>query len=108
MAIDLPQAIAAYFAADGRDGDAVARCFTERATVKDEAHTYTGREAIRQWWAYSSARYNYISEPFAIATEDGVTTVTSHLAGDFPGSPVDLRYVFQLEGEKISSLKITP
>jgi allantoicase len=108
MAIDLPRAIAAYFAADRRDGDAVAGCFTEHATVKDEGQTYTGREAIRRWRTDTSTKYDYVSEPFAITTKDGVTVVTSHLTGNFPGSPVDLRYFFRLEADKISALEITP
>ena len=108
MAIDLPRAIAAYFAADKRDGDTVARCFTEQATVKDEGHTHIGREAIQRWRTDTSAKFDYVSEPFAITTKDGVTVVTSHLTGNFPGSPVDLRYFFRLEGDKISALEITP
>ena len=105
----LPPAIADYFAADQRDAEAVARCFTERATVKDERHIYTGREAIRRWKADTSAKYKYVSEPFAItAAKDDITVVTSRLTGDFPGSPVDLHYMFRLEGEKISSLEIAP
>jgi len=34
--------------------------------------------------------------------KDGKTVVTSHLVGNFPGSPVDLRFFFTLEGGKIS------
>jgi len=40
--------------------------------------------------------------------KDGKTVVTSHLVGNFPGSPVDLRFFFGLEGDKISSLEIIP
>src|SRR5690606_10110711 len=108
MAIDLPQAIAVYFAADKRDGDAVASCFTEHAIVKDEGNTYTGREAIGRWRADAGAKYDYVVEPFAISSEDDTTVVTSHLTGNFPGSPVDLRYFFRLEGDKISALEIIP
>jgi hypothetical protein len=39
--------------------------------------------------------------------ERGRTVVTSHVAGDFPGSPVDLRYFFRLENDKIVELEIT-
>ena len=34
--------------------------------------------------------------------------VTSRLVGNFPGSPVDLRFLFKLEGNKIESLEIIP
>ncbi|TQN60660.1 nuclear transport factor 2 family protein [Agrobacterium tumefaciens] len=105
--VDLPSPISLYFAADTGDGDAVAQCFTETAIVKDEGNTYAGREAIRRWKADSSTKYTYTVEPFAIATEDGRTVVTSHLTGNFPGSPVDLRYFFFLEGDKIAELEIT-
>ncbi len=32
MTLELPKAVAAYFAADEQDGEAVARCFTESAS----------------------------------------------------------------------------
>ena len=106
MPLDLPTPIAAYFAADKGDGAAVARCFAEQAVVRDEGHIYSGIAAIRQWKADTSAKYNYTSEPVAVGHEDGKTVVTSHVVGDFPGSPVDLRYFFVLEGDKIASLEI--
>lgn len=106
MPINLPKPIDRYFAADTGDSDAVARCFTDNAIVKDENHTYNGLVAIKQWKTESSKKYTYTSEPFACAEEDGKTIVTSRLTGNFPGSPVDLRFFFGLEGEKIAFLEI--
>ena len=108
MSLDLPPAIAAYFAADKIDGGAVAACFTEAAIVKDEHHTYSGRAAIAAWKKEASAKYRYTSEPIAIGHENGKTIVTCRLVGNFPGSPVDLRYFFVLEGDKIAALEIAP
>ena len=108
MTVDLPGPVAAYFAADRQDGEAVARCFTEAAVVKDEGRTYRGRAAIRQWKEEASARYQYTSEPFACELGDGVVVVTSRLTGTFPGSPVNLRFFFVLEGDMIASLEIVP
>jgi hypothetical protein len=108
MSIDLPRPIASSFAADRRDGHAVAQCFIENAVVKDEGHTYNGRLAIQRWKTDASAKYSYQSEPISIEEKDGKTVLTSHLVGDFPGSPVDLRYFFILEGDKIASLTIIP
>src|SRR5882757_9206533 len=101
--LDLPEPIAAYFAADRLNGDAVARCFTASAIVKDEGRTHRGTEAIKQWKTEASEKYVYTCEPIACTTEDGVTVVTCHLVGNFPGSPVDLRFFFRLERGKISS-----
>jgi len=106
--LDLPEAIAAYFAADKRDGEAVARCFTKGAVVKDEGHTHSGLAAIKAWKAAASAKYSYTSDPLAVEQKDGRYIVTSRLAGNFPGSPVDLRYAFRLERGKIARLEINP
>ena len=104
----LPKPIAAYFAADSGDGAVVSQCFTENAIVKDEGHTYKGRPAIEEWKTDASAKYQYTSEPFACEEKDGKIVVTSHLVGNFPGSPVDLRFFFKLEGDKIASLEVIP
>ena len=106
--LDLPKPIAAYFTADKGDGEAVSQCFTENAVVKDEGHTHQGRAAIKEWKTDASAKYEYTSEPIACEEKDGKTVVTSHLVGNFPGSPVDLRFFFKLEGDKIASLEIIP
>lgn len=109
MAIELPKPIADYFAADkGLNAEAIAACFTQTAVVKDEGNTYAGRDAIRRWKDESSSKYTYTVEPSSIADEDGRTVVTSHLVGDFPGSPTDLRYFFVLDGDKIGELEIIP
>lgn len=106
MTMKLPQPVSAYFQADQGDGIQVAECFTEDAWVKDEGNTYSGRDAIRDWKTESSRKYTYAVAPFAIEEAGGKTIVTAHLAGDFPGSPVDLRYFFVLEGDRIASLEI--
>jgi hypothetical protein len=105
---NLPEPIAAYFAADALDASAVARCFTTSAVVKDEGRTHEGVAAIQAWKAAASAAYTYTSEPWAVELNDGLHTVTSRLSGNFPGSPVDLRYRFRLERGLIASLEITP
>ena len=108
MNLDLPKPIAAYFTADKGDSEAVAECFTENAVVKDEGHTYQGKAAIKQWKAEASAKYQYTSEPFASEQQDGKVVVTSRLTGNFPGSPLNLRFFFGLDGDKIGSLEIIP
>jgi hypothetical protein len=104
--VTLPEPIATYFAADRPDTEAIARCYTQDAVVKDEGHTYTGVMAIKNWKARSVAKYTYTSEPFALEQRDGMAIVTSRLTGNFPGSPVDLRFFFRLERGKIAFLEI--
>lgn len=106
--LNLPRPVAAYFEADRQDGDAVARCFTPNAFVTDEGHTHTGLDAIKTWKDEASKKYVYTTTPIACVDEDGATVVTGHTVGNFPGSPVDLRYRFLLEGEKIAALTVVP
>ena len=106
--LELPEPIAAYFSADQRDGEAVAGCFTTQAVVKDEGQTHSGPAAIKAWKTEASAKYSYVSEPFAVEHKEGRYIVTSRLTGNFPGSPVDLRFVFRLERGKIAHLEIAP
>jgi hypothetical protein len=103
----LPEPIAAYFAADRQRPEALARCFTAHAVVKDEGRTHTGLEAIKTWQARASAQYTYTADPFALEHQDGYQVVSSRVVGNFPGSPVDLRYRFRLERGLIASLEIT-
>jgi hypothetical protein len=107
MALQLPEPIALYFAADKADAQTFARCFADNAIVKDEGHTYTGVTAITRWRAGAQAKYVYTSEPFASTQEGGKTIITSRVTGNFPGSPIDLRYAFTLDGEKITLLEIS-
>jgi SnoaL-like domain len=106
MALQLPKPIAIYFTAEKADPETFGRCFAEDAIVKDEGHTYIGLAAIKQWRTETQAKYAYTSEPFASAEENGKTIITSRLTGNFPGSPIDLRYFFTLDGGKVTSLEI--
>ena len=108
MTLELPKPIVAYFTADKADGEAVSRCFTEDAVVKDEGHTHQGRAAVKQWKTEASAKYQYTCVPSACEQRGGKVVVTCRLTGNFPGSPVDLRFFFELEGDKIASLEIKP
>lgn len=109
MTLSLPAPIAGYFSADASgDAGAVAAWFTQDAIVKDEGKEHRGLDAIRAWKANASHEYSYTTKPFAIEDEGDRLIVTSHVEGNFPGSPVDLRYFFVLRDEKIAALEILP
>jgi len=106
--LKLPEPVAAYFAADRLDGEAVARCFTRDAFVKDEGHTYNGRDAIKEWKTGTSRKYTYTCEPIHMEQKHDTTIVTCHLEGNFPGGKADLRFLFRMERGKIASLEVIP
>src|SRR5438034_3896445 len=108
MSLELLKPIAAFFAAQSGQGtEALAEYFAEGAVVRDEGRTIEGLTAIKQWKSETKKKYQHTVEPLlASVQEDGKTVVTNRVAGNFPGSPVNLEFVFGLEGNKIASLEI--
>ncbi len=106
-AIDLPPPIVLYIAAENRaDAQALADCFAEDAVVRDEGRTIKGLAAIQRWKAETTKKYRHTVEPLKAVTNGDTTIVTNRLTGNFPGSPIDLLFIFGLEGNKIVSLEI--
>jgi hypothetical protein len=105
--LNLPEPVAAYFDADKLNPEAITRCFTAQAIVKDEGRTHTGTDAIKAWKATASTAYTYTVDPFALDQKGSSHIVRSRVTGNFPGSPVDLQYDFRLERGLIASLEIT-
>jgi len=108
MTNDLTDNLNRYFAAQNdQDVDAMAAAFATNAEVLDEGHTYVGREAIREWKAATSAKYGVTVQPLSVAPSGDVVRVLGRVAGQFPGSPIELTYEFVLDDEGlIRSLKI--
>jgi hypothetical protein len=94
-------------AANAQDIEAVAASFSEGAVVRDEGRDRQGIAAIRRWAAEVSKKYRPTVETLDVALADGKTILTGRVSGNFPGSPVDLRYVFTLDGERIERLEIS-
>jgi hypothetical protein len=107
MSVDLPTPIATYIAVENRgDMEALGECFAENAVVRDESQTIEGLPAIKQWKAETRKKYQHTVEPLSSVQKDGKTIVTNRLTGNFPGSPIELEFVFTLDGDKIASLEI--
>jgi ribulose 1,5-bisphosphate synthetase/thiazole synthase len=107
MIDNLPKPIALYVAAENSgDANLFERCFAEDAVVRDENQTHTGLVAIKKWKAETKRKYQHTVDPLSLAQKDGKTVVTNRLTGNFPGSPIELEFVFTLAGDKIVSLEI--
>ncbi|MEV4657077.1 nuclear transport factor 2 family protein [Micromonospora sp. NPDC049301] len=110
MAVDLPEVIDRYFRAVG-DGDleGFVACFADTATVADEDRLHEGRAAIRSWRQRTMEAYSYTAEPVAVTPQPGNSyQVRTRVSGDFPGSPIELRYRFTLRDNLIGALDIRP
>jgi hypothetical protein len=107
MDINLPVPVAIYLAAENQGHtEIVAQCFTQRAVVRDEGQTIEGLAAIKQSEAETKRKYQHTIEPLTSAQKDGKIIVTDRLTGNFPGSPIELEFVFTLDGDKIASLEM--
>jgi SnoaL-like domain len=107
MSANLPTPIAIYIAAANRgDTAALAQCFAGDAVVRDEGKTIEGLAAIKKWMVETKQKYQHTIEPLASTQKDGKTIVTNQLTGNFPGSPIELEFLFTLDREKIGSLEI--
>ena len=107
MADRLATPIAIYIAAENRgDTEAMAQCFAEDAIVRDEGRTIKGLAAIKRWKAETNRKYQHTVEPLRSAREGDKIIVTNRLTGNFPGSPIELQFIFKLDGDKIASLEI--
>ncbi|RXR07443.1 nuclear transport factor 2 family protein [Pseudoxanthomonas composti] len=106
-ALTLPEPIVAYFLADTQGPDELARCFTPQGSVRDKGQNHIGRDAIKAWKAETETLYTYTNDPFAMTLVDGKHVVRSHVAGSFPGSPIDMTLSFRLECGLVASLEIS-
>jgi SnoaL-like protein len=107
MIKNLPKPIALYIAAENTgDTNLFDQCFAEDAVVRDENETHRGLAEIKKWKAETKKKYQHTVDPLSVIQKEGKTIVTNRLTGNFPGSPIELEFVFTLERDKIVSLEI--
>ncbi|HEY8966022.1 MAG TPA: nuclear transport factor 2 family protein [Candidatus Methylacidiphilales bacterium] len=103
----LPEPIRIYLdAVASGDEDRFAACFAPDALALDEGREYRGIAAIAAWKREAMAKYRYAMEPLACAVDGDWARLTARVSGTFPGSPVELDYLFTLAGGKIVRLEV--
>jgi hypothetical protein len=109
MSMDLPAPIAGYFAAENSDdAAALTACFLPDAAVQDEGRRIQGIAAIKAWKRDGKAKYQHKIKIIS-ATENGSETIVRGLvSGNFPGSPIELDFVFVLKDGMIAALEVRP
>ncbi|WP_157954437.1 nuclear transport factor 2 family protein [Saccharospirillum mangrovi] len=105
--VELPPPLAPYFAAaNAGDIDAQVSHFTADARVKDEGEWRQGHAAIADWARDTRARYQHHATPLSTDSDASAVFVNARVEGSFPGSPVVLRYRFELVDGLIDRLEI--
>ena len=101
--------VTAYF--EGRNARNFERAlsgFAEDAVVRDESRMHRGLDAITAWMTETIAAYDDRSELRAVENKGDHVIATAEVSGHFPGSPIILRYRFEMKDGAIASLEIAP
>ncbi|QEO14818.1 nuclear transport factor 2 family protein [Agromyces intestinalis] len=99
-----PVVAAAIEALDAHDAEALAALFVADGCVDDESETHEGRSAIRRWFEATPATRIELLHEESYGSE---VELIAKAHGDYPQSPLSFRYGFELEGDRIASLKIS-
>lgn len=106
MSLELPPVIAAFFHATNTRGFAdFLSLFTSDAHVNDEANDHYGAE-IAGWIDRATADTKPTAEVTSITRDGERFVIMARVSGNFPGSPIELRYNFALKEGKIATLFI--
>src|SRR5688572_19684818 len=89
------------------DSVAYANCFSETATVLDEGNTYNGKAEIKEWIDQSNKQVKPVMKAIAYQELKKENILVAELSGEFPGSPVVMKFHHTLENGLIKTLKIT-
>lgn len=105
--ISLPAVVADYFEAANRfDAVAAAACFTPDAMVRDNGREFIGTAAIEGLMVESNEVQPHVTVTRA-KVEGDTAAVVGTVAGNFPGSPVELDFAFHLQDGKISQMTVS-
>ncbi len=89
------------------DSVAYAALFTEDGAMFDEGNWHNGRPAIRQMIAHANEKYRSTMKPLSLEGPKDSPVLAAEVSGSFDGSPLVLRFHFELSNEQIRSLKVT-
>lgn len=93
-------------AQDDFDSIAYAKCFSDDAIVFDEGNTYKGKQEIETWISSANEKYHTVMKPLEFSETKHESILTVELSGSFPGSPIVVKYHFEIHDNKITSLKV--
>jgi len=88
------------------DAVTYANLFSETAEVYDEGKTHKGRLEIERWIDHSNKNYQAVMKPLEYI-ENGTGILTAECSGTFPGSPITLKFHFDIVDGQIQHLKVT-
>lgn len=106
--MNLPKVVTDLIKAQNEfDSVAYANCFSETGVMFDEGRTHEGRGKIQHMIDEANKKYQSVMNPLEY-TENGTTSVLlAECSGTFPGSPIKLKFHFDIVNGQIQHLKVT-
>jgi len=89
------------------DSVAYANLFSETGVVYDEGKTHTGKKEIQEWIAEANEKYKSVMQPVEYTGKGNKGILSAECSGLFAGSPIVLKFHFEMNEGLIQSLKIT-
>jgi len=106
--MNLPKVITDLIKAqDHFDSVAYVDCFSETAMVFDEGKMHKGRLEIQQWIEEGNQKYRTVMKPIAYSDNGTTGVLSTEISGSFDGSPIILKFHFDIIDGQIQYLKIT-
>lgn len=106
--MNLPKVIADLVDAQNSfDSITYANCFSGTAVVFDEGKTYNGRQEIQHWIDQANKKYMTAMKPLEYTENATASILSAECFGAFPGSPITLKFHFNIVDEQIQFLKVT-
>lgn len=106
--MELPEVVARFIETQNiHNSEAYTACFTDNAIVHDEGRTHTGKEEIRKWIEEANDNYKSVMKRLHYDESESKGVLTAEVSGTFPGSPIKLKFHFDIVDGKIQYLKVT-
>lgn len=88
------------------DSEAYANLFSETGVAYDEGETHTGRKEVQKWIAGTNEKYKSVMQPVEYTEKGNKSVLTANVSGTFPGSPIMMKFNFEINEGLIQSLRI--
>ena len=106
--MNLPKVVTDLIKAQNEfDAVTYANLFSETAEVFDEGKTHKGRPEIERWIDHSNKNYQSVMKPLEYTQNGTKSILTAECSGKFPGSPITLKFQFNIVDGQIQHLKVT-
>lgn len=89
------------------DSVAYAKCFSESGVMLDEGKNHQGRVEIQQMIEEANKKYRSVMKPLEYTENSTSSILSAECSGTFPGSPIILKFHFDIVDGQIQYLNVT-